>query len=135
VARATAAKVAAAMAEKRPSPLGFTRTTPPKLVADYLDYVENVQGLAWRTVDRYRAALARYEDFCADAGIDAVDRLDQERAEGFVRWLRGRTRTRNGAAMPAPLLNWPGGMRRRCERYCAPTCAIGRPSMTCSSRP
>src|SRR5262245_6293196 len=64
VARATAAKVAAALGEKRPSPLGFRRTTPRQLINGYLDYVANVQKLAWRSQDRYRAALERFLDFC-----------------------------------------------------------------------
>jgi hypothetical protein len=98
VARATAAKVAAALAEHRPSPLGFRRTTPRQMVADYLGYVADVQKLALRTRDRYRAALERFVDFCDAAGVEAVDAVDEATVEDFVRWLRGRTRTRNGAA-------------------------------------
>ena len=60
VARATAAKVAAALGENRPSPLGLDRTSPQQLTAGYLDFVANVQKLAWRTQDRYRAALDRW---------------------------------------------------------------------------
>ena len=97
VARATAAKVAAALGESRPSPLGFDRTTPTKLTQGYLDYVANVQKLAWRTQDRYRAALDRFAEFCTDAEISAVDAVDERTVEDFVRWLRGQTRTRNGA--------------------------------------
>jgi integrase len=97
VARATAAKVAAALGEKKPSPLGFERTTPRQMVDGYLDYVANVQKLAWRTEDRYRAALDRFLDFCGDAGMIAIDVLDDQTIEDFVRWLRGQTRTRNGA--------------------------------------
>jgi integrase len=94
VARATAAKVAAALGENRPSPLGFQRTTPRPLVDGYLDYVANVQKLAWRTLDRYRAALDRFLDFCTVAEIVAID---EPTLEDFVRWLRGQKRTRNGA--------------------------------------
>ncbi len=97
VARATAAKVAAALGEHRPSPLGFDRTTPEQMTAGYLDYVANVQKLAWRTQDRYRAALDRFQEFCSAAEISAVDSFDERTVEDFVRWLRGQTRTRNGA--------------------------------------
>lgn len=97
VARATAAKVAAALGEDRPSPLGFSRTSPEEMVVGYLDYVAKVQQRAWRTQDRYRAALDRFRDFCADLGISAVDAVSESTVEDFVRWLRGQTRTRNGA--------------------------------------
>jgi site-specific recombinase XerD len=96
VARATAAKVAAALAENRPSPLGFQRTSPDAMVAGFLDYVEKVQGLAWRTVDRYRAALERFMEFCKEAELSAVDAMSDEVVEDFVKWLRGKTRARNG---------------------------------------
>ena len=69
VAKATAAKVAAALAEERPSPLGFERTSPVQLVNAFLDYIEDVKGLAWRTVDRYRAALDRFLGYCKHADI------------------------------------------------------------------
>src|SRR6478752_4148821 len=54
VARATAHKIADALAERRPSPLAFTRTTPQQLADGYRDYVANVQKLALRTRDRYK---------------------------------------------------------------------------------
>jgi integrase len=97
VARATAAKVAAALREYRPSPLGFERTAPAVLTKGYLDFVTNVQKLAWRTQDRYRAALDRFGEFCAADEITAVDSVDERSVDDFVRWLRGQTRTRNGA--------------------------------------
>src|SRR6516165_4830704 len=55
VARATAHKIADALAERRPSPLSFARTTPQQLADGYRDYVANVQELALRTCDRYKA--------------------------------------------------------------------------------
>jgi len=97
VARATAAKVAAALAEERPSPLGFERTSPQDMATAFLDYIENVKGLAWRTVDRYRAALDRFLDYCPEANIKTVDAFSESNVENFVRWLRGQTRVRNGA--------------------------------------
>jgi len=97
VARTTAAKVAAALGENRPSPLGFDRTEPQKMVEGFLDYVAGVQRLAWRTQDRYRAALQRLLDFCATARILAVDQFEERTVEDFVLWLRGQSRTRNGA--------------------------------------
>lgn len=97
VARTSAAKVAAALGEHRPSPLGFDRTSPELMCAGYLDYVANVQKLAWRTQDRYRAALERFLEFCVSAEIPTVDAADERTVEDFVRWLRGQTRTRNGA--------------------------------------
>ena len=97
VARTTAAKVAAAIGENRPSPLGFDRTSPQKLASGYLEYVSGVQKLAWRTQDRYRAALDRFLEFCGAAEINAVDAIVERTVEDFVLWLRGQTRTRNGA--------------------------------------
>jgi hypothetical protein len=97
VARATATKVAAALRDNRPSPLGFARTTPEAVVAGYLDYVANVQNLAWRTQDRYHAALDRFLDFAREAKITAIDAVQEQTVEDFVRWLRNQTRTRNGA--------------------------------------
>ena len=67
VARATASKVAASLADGRPSPIGFRRTTPEQLVSGFLDYITDVQKLALRTQDRYRAALERFLDFARAA--------------------------------------------------------------------
>ena len=97
VARATATKVAAALRDNRPSPLRFARTSPETMVAGFLDYVAQVQNLAWRTQDRYRAALDRFLEFAAEAKITGVDAVQEHSVEDFVRWLRGQTRTRNGA--------------------------------------
>ena len=98
VARATAAKVGAALEEGRTSPLGFQRATPNELAEGFLDYVANVQQLAWRTQDRYRAALDRFRDFCDANSVCAADAIDVIAVEDFVRWLRSQKRTRNGAA-------------------------------------
>ena len=96
VARATAAKVAAALEEDRPSPVSFQRTSPAELVDQYLDYAEAVQCLAWRTLDRYRAALSRFREFCDEMGLVKIDAVTVATVEDLVRWLRGQTRTRNG---------------------------------------
>jgi integrase len=98
VARATASKVAAALADRRPSPIGHRRTSPEQMVAGYLDYIISVQKLALRTQDRYRAALERFLEFCKSARIVALDAVAESTVEDFVRWLRGQTRARNGAA-------------------------------------
>jgi len=97
VARATASTVSSALANHRPSPLGHCRTSPQEMVSGFLDYVTNVQKLALRTQDRYRAALDRFLDFCKANGIAAVDAVSETTVEDFVRWLRGQTRTRNGS--------------------------------------
>lgn len=97
MARATAAKVEAALNEDRASPLGFSRTTPDRMVAEFHDYNDTVKKLAWRTQDRDRAALARFTDFCDAQSITAVDAVSDRTVEDFVRWLRQQTRTRNGA--------------------------------------
>jgi integrase len=68
------------------------------MVEGYLDAVANVQKLALRTRDRYRAALDRFRDFCGDAGVTAVDAFDLGKVEDFVKWLRGAKRNRNGSA-------------------------------------
>ncbi len=111
VARATAAKVAAALGENRPSPLGFDRTSPQQLTAGYLDFVTNVQKLAWRTQDRYRAALDRLREFCEASEVLAIDSIDERTVEDFVRWLRGQTRTRNGAKKGKRAVYAVGGVK------------------------
>ena len=98
VARATASKVASAMSDGRPSPIGHKRTSPQELVTGYLAYITDVRSLALRTQDRYRAALDRFLGFCQDAGIATVDAIDVGAVEDFVKWLRGQTRVRNGAS-------------------------------------
>ncbi|QDU98766.1 site-specific tyrosine recombinase XerC [Lignipirellula cremea] len=97
VAKATAADVAKALAEERASPLTFQRTSPDDLVASYLTYVEEVQRRAWRTRQRYRAGLERFLDYARDRSIEAIDRITVSDVEDFVRWLRGKSRCRNGA--------------------------------------
>lgn len=111
VARATAHKIADALAERRPSPLSFTRTTPQQLADGYRDYVANVQKLALRTRDRYKAALDRFLDFCRDAGITSADAIDLSRVEDFVKWLRGQKRNRNGSAGGSRDFYKVGGVR------------------------
>jgi hypothetical protein len=97
VARATAHKIVAALNEGRESPVAYQRTSPKKLVDGFLDSVANVQRLALRTQDRYRAALDRFLDYCAVARIGYADAIAEITIEGFVKWLRGQKRTRNGA--------------------------------------
>lgn len=97
VARATATKVAAALRDNRPSPLRFDRTSPENMVTGFLDYVADVKKLAWRTQDRYRAALDRFLEFAAEMNLTTVDAMHETTVEDFIRWLRGQTRTRNGA--------------------------------------
>ncbi|HJZ54137.1 MAG TPA: hypothetical protein VKE74_04235, partial [Gemmataceae bacterium] len=96
-ARATAHKVGEALAQDRVSPLTFTRTSPQTFVAGYLDAVAGVQKLALRTRDRYKAALDRFLDFCAQADVKTIDAIDLARVEDLVKWLRGQTRARNGS--------------------------------------
>jgi integrase len=97
VARATASKVAASLADGRPSPIGFRRTTPTQMVSGFLDYITDVQKLALRTQDRYRAALERFLDFARAAEVATVDAVDERTVEEFVKWLRGQMRARNGS--------------------------------------
>jgi integrase len=97
VARATAHKVGEALAQDRPSPLAFARTTPEAFAVAYLGAVAGVQKLALRTQDRYKAALDRLLDFCASADVKAIDAIDLARVEDFVKWLRGQKRNRNGS--------------------------------------
>lgn len=95
-AEATAHKVSAALVEHRPSPLGYQRTSPDAMVAAFLDATTNVQKLALRTQDRYRAALDRFLDYVHEVGISHIDALTETIVEDFVRWLRGQRRPRNG---------------------------------------
>ncbi|MCK6471418.1 MAG: tyrosine-type recombinase/integrase [Planctomycetes bacterium] len=95
-ARATASKVAAALDEHRPSPLGFLRVDPDAFVTAYLNYTEMVQQLALRSRERYRAALELFKGFAKDQDIRTVDQFSEASVEHFVRWLRERKRARNG---------------------------------------
>ena len=111
VARATASKVASAKSDGRPSPIGHKRTSPQELVGGYLAYITDVRSLALRTQDRYRAALDRFLGFCQDAGIGTVDAIDVGTVEDFVKWLRGQTRVRNGAAKGKREVYKTGGIK------------------------
>jgi len=97
-ARAAASTVNAALAEQRPTPLGFRKTTPQKLFDGFLESVRDVQRLALRTQDRYRAALTRFVEFCEQAPVATIDIFGEPEVEQFVAWLRRSTRVRNGAA-------------------------------------
>jgi site-specific recombinase XerD len=97
VARATAHKVADALAERRPSPIVYNRASPDKMVDGFLDAVANVQRLALRTQDRYRAALDRFREFCSEVKLGSIDTIQEATVEDFVKWLRGQKRVRNGA--------------------------------------
>jgi hypothetical protein len=127
-ARAIVHKVQNALDEGRPSPIAFTHTSPGKMVEGYLDAVANVPKLALRTQDRYRAALGRFTDYCRDARIGAIDTFDLATVEDFVKWLRGRKRTRNGAAKGKRDSYKPGGVKfilltcRTAARAGPPTC-------------
>jgi hypothetical protein len=126
--RATVHKVQNALDEGRLSPIAFTHTSPEKMVEGYLDAVANVPKLALRTQDRYRAVLARFTDYCRDARISAIDTFDLATVEDFVKWLRGRKRTRNGAAKGKRDSYKPGGVKfilstcRTAARAGPPTC-------------
>jgi integrase len=111
VARATAHKVVNALDEGRPSPIAYNRTSPEKMVEGYLDAVANVQKLALRSGDRYRAALDRFLDFCRSARIGTIDAVQQATVEDFVKWLRGQKRTRNGVASGKRASYQVGGVR------------------------
>ncbi|CAN5912676.1 hypothetical protein BH23PLA1_BH23PLA1_35430 [soil metagenome] len=111
VARATATKVADALAEKRSTPIGHRRTTPREMADGYLDHIAHVQRLALRTQDRYRAALERFLEFTEDVGLARIDQIVEATVEDFVRWLRGQTRTRNGAIRGKRDVYKTGGIR------------------------
>ncbi len=111
VARATAMKVADALAEKRATPIGHRRTSPQEMVDGYLDHIAQVQRLALRTQDRYRAALERFLEFAGNTELARIDQIDEAKVEDLVRWLRGQTRTRNGAARGKRDVYKTGGIR------------------------
>jgi hypothetical protein len=98
-ARATAHKVGDALAEERVSPLAFTRTTPGRLSAAYLDAVAGVRKLALRTRGRYKAALDRFTDFCTSADVKTIDAVSLATVEDFVKWLRGQRRFGGGRVL------------------------------------
>ena len=111
VARVTATQVAAALAQNRPAPFGHERTAPDQMVGEYLRTITEVRKLAIRTQDRYRAALERFVEYCRDAGIVTLDSVTEATVEDFVRWLRGQTRTRNGARKGKREVYRTGGIR------------------------
>jgi len=97
-ARVMASKVAAAVEEGSPSPLGFTRMAIDELLDGFIDYCESVRGLALRTVDRYRAALSHFRRFAGEhLSSSTADEVTQAVVEEFVKWMRRQRRTRNGA--------------------------------------
>jgi site-specific recombinase XerD len=110
-ARATALKVGDALAENRPSPIAYNRTSPEKMVEGFLDAIANVKKLALRTQDRYRAALHRFLDFCRDVPIGPIDTVEEATVEEFVRWLRAEKRTRNGASKGKRAVYQVGGVK------------------------
>jgi len=98
-ARLVASQVNTALAESRPSPLGFQRIGPEDFVKGFLEYCERVAGHAVRTVDRYRAALNLFKAFASVKGLASIDQMTEASVEDFVKWLRMQNRTRNGAAV------------------------------------
>jgi integrase len=97
-ARAAASHVAAAIEEHRPSPFSFSPVAIPSLLEEFVDHCEKVRGLSFHTVDRYRAALAHFKDFALEElPSSTADEVTEGTVEDFVRWLRGRSRARNGA--------------------------------------
>jgi hypothetical protein len=111
VARATAHKVAHALSEGRPSPIAYARTSPEEMVKRFLDAIANVQRLALRTQDRYRAALDRFLDFAGAAQVGCVDAVHETTVEDFVKWLRGQKRNRNGSATGKREVYQTGGIK------------------------
>jgi integrase len=99
VARATASKINGQLEEGQRSMFAFQKMTPARFADEYLRFARDVQGLAWRSVERYRAALQRLVDF-AEAGkpFATIDQVDEAVVQDFVRWLRGERRARNGSA-------------------------------------
>ncbi len=85
LAVATAAGVGKALAEERSSPLTLQRMSPNEFVPGYLLFVEEAQRRAWRTCQRYRAALERFLDLARDRGIEAMDRITVEDVVQSVR--------------------------------------------------
>ena len=81
------------------------------MVGEYLRTITEVRKLAIRTQDRYRAALERFLEFCRDVGIVTLDSVTEATVEDFVRWLRGQTRTRNGARKGKREVYRTGGIR------------------------
>ena len=97
-ARATAAKVSASLEEGSPSPFGFARRSVDEVILGFLQYCEEVQGLALRTIDRYRAALEHLRQFTrAELGEVGAEQVTEGSVEDFIKWLRRQSRSRNGA--------------------------------------
>ena len=111
-ARAAASRINATLEEGTPSPFGFTPITIEALVQEYLGYCEEIQGLALRTLDRYRAALEHFVRFsCIQAKAARADRVTDATVQDFVRWLRQQPRARNGAKKGKQDRYTPSGVR------------------------
>jgi integrase len=97
-ARSLASRVLSAIEEGSPSPLGFTRIAIPDLLDGFVDSCESVQGLAPRTIDRYRAAVSHFKRYAKEhLATKKADQVSQGDVDKFVKWLREQRRTRNGA--------------------------------------
>jgi len=98
-ARSSASKVNGQLEDGQRSMFSFRKITPGKFAEGYIDYVRDVQRLAWRTVERYRAALDRFVDFAeGDGDVSTIDQVNEATVQDFIRWLRGLRRARNGSA-------------------------------------
>ena len=99
VARATASKVAAALAEGRPSPIGH-RADQPR--ARWSPGTSTTSPTSRGSPCGPRTATARpWTGSSTSARTPAsrpIDAVDEVTVEDFVKWLRGQTRARNGAA-------------------------------------
>ncbi len=112
VARATASRVNASLEEGSPSPFGFTRVTVEEVVPLFTSHAEEVQGLALRTVDRYRAALEHFRRFVrSQPRVLTADQVTQATVDDFVKWFRRLPRARNGAATGKEGRYTPAGIR------------------------
>ncbi len=97
-ARTLAAKISAGIGEGAPSPFAFTRIDVCDLIDAFVEYCLEVRGLRPRTVERYTAALSHFKAFSEESQAFATaDGVTAAAVDDFVKWMRRRRRTRNGA--------------------------------------
>ena len=97
-ARASASQVNAALEEDRPSPFGFRRIDVSTFIEEYVDSCKLVRNLSPNTVRRYEAALSHFEEFVTrHKNVATIDRISENIIEDFIKFMRSRTRVRNGA--------------------------------------
>ncbi|MHB1037114.1 MAG: tyrosine-type recombinase/integrase [Pirellulales bacterium] len=93
-----AAQVNAQVSAYRPTLFGFVKISVAELRQRFLDHHEHVLRSSLATVDRYRTATKRLEDFAATGGRSVF--AHEVQPEQFLRYLRSLKVPANGHSSP-----------------------------------